>query len=145
MRGILALVVAALLMVATAAPVAATDENRTKGGGTTDNGWVLRWNASHEGAPTGEVEVIGPDGTRYHGDVTCLVVEDNLAVLAGTLDIGPDEFFVLWVQDTVAGERGADMVEFDSTDNANQADCDIEEPDWALVRGNAQVKDDTTV
>lgn len=140
MKKLVMLVMVALVGLAAGTAAAAADTARTKGGGKTDNGWDLRWNASHELAPSGEIEVSAPDGTKYHGTVACLDVEGNLAVLTGTLDVGPAGLthFRFLVLDGGEGNGSVDKVEFEALDR--QARCDAQTPRWVLVTGNAQVK-----
>lgn len=83
----------------------------------------------------------GRDQVKQHGEVTCIVVEGNVAKIAGVLRNG--DSFNLYVEDTGEGHGNADVIFYDGM--ADTPDCDFDTPSdddlMALARGNAQVRD----
>jgi hypothetical protein len=83
---------------------------------------------------------------KFHGSVTCLDVQGTYGVIGGTLTKGATEdapYFVVRVVDN--GQGGGDMVEFNASGDAPACDAgDDNQPEMALGRGNAQVRDDAS-
>ena len=83
----------------------------------------------------------GREQVKYHGDVTCIIVEGTVAKIAGVLRNG--DSFNLYVEDTGEGHGNADPIYFDGM--ADDPSCEFDDPDsddlQALARGNAQVRD----
>lgn len=85
----------------------------------------------------------GKGGAAQHGRVVCVNVDGNTARIGGVWTSGPaeGENFGLYVQDNGEGD-GSDIValsDFASAECAEEPD----DQDWALARGNAQVRDKT--
>ncbi len=98
-------------------------------------------------AAKGQVQFIDRSGgkgrnqVKQHGEVTCIVVEGNVAKIGGVLRNG--DFFNLYVEDTGEGHGNADVIFYDGM--VDTPDCDFDTPSdddlMALARGNAQVRD----
>jgi uncharacterized Zn-binding protein involved in type VI secretion len=90
----------------------------------------------------------GRNQVKYHGIVDCIEVTGTLAIIGGFKRGGEAsdsaDRFVLRVQDNGEPNRGADMIQFDNESDAPDTcgnDDENEPPEFALARGNAQVRD----
>ncbi len=90
----------------------------------------------------------GQNAVKFHGTVTCIVVEGNRAQIAGLRRGGDRETegdtFELTVVDNGEPNRGNDMIMFDNMDvdgQCEESEQDSDEPEIALAKGNAQVRD----
>ncbi len=105
-------------------------------------------------AAKGQVQFIdrsaggGQNAVKFHGTVTCIVVEGNRAQIAGLRRGGDRETegdtFELTVVDNGEPNRGNDMIMFDNMDvdgQCEESEQDSDEPEIALAKGNAQVRD----
>ncbi len=93
-------------------------------------------------------EGTGKDQVKYHGVVDCIEAVGNLAVIGGFERGGDPENdadrFVLRVQDNGEPNQGQDLIQFDDQTSAADTcgdDDDDTDPEFALARGNAQVRD----
>jgi hypothetical protein len=90
----------------------------------------------------------GQNQTKYHGVVDCIEVTGNMAIIGGFERGGDPENdadrFVLRVQDNGEPNQGQDLIQFDDQTSAADTcgdDDDDTDPEFALARGNAQVRD----
>ena len=101
-------------------------------------------------AAKGQVQFIdrsagtGRDQVKYHGVVDCVEVEGQYAEVGGYRK-GTENLdrFILRVFDGGEPNQGNDMIQFDNETEDNRCgnDNDDEDPDVALAKGNAQVRD----
>lgn len=90
----------------------------------------------------------GRNQEKYHGVVDCIEVTGNMAIIGG-FERGGDaeneaDRFVLRVQDNGEPNQGRDLIQFDDQSDAADTCGDDDEddaPEFALARGNAQVRD----
>ena len=150
------LVVGAALLAAVPASVAmgGSSTDRATGGGQVligtrgGAGDTIAFTAQDRADNLGQVQYIDRTATgqtRYHGTVECVVVEDNVAFIAGTWRNQGAGDFQLYVEDNGEGANASesDVVVMDEL--ADDPTCDFDDPgdnpDFALARGNAQVYD----
>lgn len=88
----------------------------------------------------GQLQYNDHAGIKFHGAVTCLIVEGTNATFAGTFTNaeGEEDVFQVDVQDNGQGQDPNDLIVLSYPDNAN---CESMTPDMELGRGNAQVHD----
>ena len=149
-----ALSVVAMLAMATGATAGSRTDRATGGGqilisSTGGAGDTIAFTAQGTAtAAKGQVQYVDRTGgtgqgqTTYHGDVACLVVDDNIALIAGTWRDGGN--FQLYVEDNGEGALEDDDIVV-VVPVAEEPGCDEdqteEEDQTALARGNAQVYD----
>ena len=104
-------------------------------------------------AAKGQVQFIdrsagaGRNQVKYHGVVDCIEVTGNTASIGGYRKGEPADTadrFALRVVDNGEPNQGQDMIQFDDmTDETNTCGDDEEDdaPEFALAKGNAQVRD----
>ena len=101
-------------------------------------------------AAKGQVQFIdrsagaGKNQVKYHGVVDCIEVTGNRAIIGGHRRGDTADRFVLRVVDNGEPNRGADMIQFDQESVAPDTcgdDDDDSAPEFALAKGNAQVRD----
>jgi hypothetical protein len=82
----------------------------------------------------------GQNQVKFHGVVDCVEVTGNFAVVGGLTRSGDD--FTLRVVDGGEPNRGADSIQFDRNGDFQCGDGEEDDPpEFALGRGNAQVRD----
>ena len=152
----LAAVGAAALLVPVSGAVAGNGDKATGGGQVLlgDSGKRSTIAFTAQGTTTaakGQVQFIdrsagtGQSQVKYHGVVDCLEVTENYAVIGG-YEKGTDNLnrFVLRVVDNGQGSAAEnDLIQFDDATEDNRCGDDEEDeaPEFALSRGNAQVRD----
>jgi len=102
-----------------------------------------------DNAGKGQVQFIdrsnggGKNAVKFHGVVDCIVVEGNRALIGGHDRDDEDVTFELNVLDGGEPNQERDMLYFDQSADGDCAteDRDDDEPDVALAKGNAQVRD----
>lgn len=150
--GAVLLLVAVPAVLAGAAAKGSRTDRATGGGqimvGTRGAGDTIAFTA--QGTPEagkGQVQVVDRTGgtgqgqTKFHGTVTCLNVEGNMAKLAGTAnDNGTFTLFV--VDNGEGGNADSDLITLDrQSDPTCEFNDDDEDNAVDLARGNAQVYD----
>ena len=84
--------------------------------------------------------------TRYHGVVECVVVDGNVAQIAGQWTNQGEGNFQLYVEDNGEGAKALESDVVVVEEMAEDPTCDLDpdedtQDDFALARGNAQVYD----
>ena len=123
----------------------------TDGGAGDTIAFTARNTAASGDAAQGQVQVVdrtggtGKGNVRFHGTVTCLRVDDNMAKIGGTITKtnGATTPFTLIVRDNGEGAAASNDTIF--LERVNDPSCDQDDSDddgqAALARGNAQVYD----
>lgn len=145
--------------VALAVPLAATagsSTDRATGGGqillgTQGAGTTIAFTAQGTSeAAKGQVQVVdraagrGQDQVKFHGIVECILVEGNMAEIAGRERDSNDPFTLRVVDNGEGAAASNDMIFFDDVEDDRRCESDDNDDDdlqVALARGNAQVYD----
>ena len=97
----------------------------------------------NSGPAKGQLNVVDHSGsTHYHGDVTCLNVQGNMAIIEGVLTMGqPGRPFRLVVTDNGEGSKamGADMIAFEPGSGDGSCSANNNDNQMDLAHGNVQV------
>ena len=153
MRKLLVAIPVALIVAAPA--LAAPSPNKATGGGQ-----ILLSNSSSYGstiaftaqgtpeAAKGQVQVIdrsagtGQSQVKFHGIVECILVQGNMAEIAGVERDSGDPFTLRAVDNGEGANAGNDMIFFDDVEDDERCESDDNDDDdaqVALARGNVQV------
>lgn len=101
-------------------------------------------------AAKGQVQVVdrsagtGQSQVKFHGIVECILVEGNMAEIAGSERDTGDPFTLRVVDNGEGANDGNDMIFFDDVEDDARCETDDDDDDdaqVALARGNAQVYD----
>jgi hypothetical protein len=93
-----------------------------------------------DGGAQGQLQYNSHDGTKFHGTVSCLVVDGNRATFAGVVTNGDNEGDVFQVDVLDNGEGAEAAEDMILLTNPDDADCgDPQDPTGELGHGNVQV------